>query len=38
MNDNTTKQQQIKQYAKKLMQLAKDTITVRFGFFDIALT
>lgn len=38
MNDNTTKQQQIKQYAKKLMQLAKDTITVRFRFFDNALT
>ena len=38
MNDNTTKQQQIEQYAKKLMQLAKDTITVRFRFFDNALT
>lgn len=33
-----TKQQQIEQYAGKLMQLAKDTITVRFRFFDNALT
>ncbi len=38
MEQQNTKQQQIEQYAVKLMQLAKDTITVRFRFFDNALT
>lgn len=38
MNETGSKQTQIKQYARKLMQLAKDTITVRFRFFDNALT
>jgi predicted metal-dependent peptidase len=38
MPRQSDKQQTIEQYARKLMQLAKDTITVRFRFFDSALT
>ncbi len=38
MENEMTKQQQMEQYAAKLMQLARDTITVRFRFFDNALT
>ncbi|MDO5154512.1 MAG: VWA-like domain-containing protein [Eubacteriales bacterium] len=41
MEENKDKQQkneQIEIYAKKIMQLAKDTITVKFRFFDQALT
>lgn len=38
MDNEMTKKQQMEQYAKQLMQLARDTITVRFRFFDNALT
>lgn len=38
MENTDMKQQQIEQYAGKLMQLARDTITVRFRFFDMALS
>lgn len=31
------RKQQLEQYARKIMQLARDTITVRFRFFDTAL-
>lgn len=38
MAEKTMKQEKIEQYAAKIMKLAKDTITVRFRFFDRALT
>ncbi|MGN0154849.1 MAG: VWA-like domain-containing protein [Lachnospiraceae bacterium] len=38
MDNEMTKNKQMEQYAGKLMQLARDTITVRFRFFDNALT
>ncbi len=38
MAEKTIKQEKIEQYAAKIMELARDTITVRFRFFDVALT
>jgi len=38
MNSDSNKNQQIEEYAKKIMQLARDTITVKFRFFDQALS
>lgn len=36
--DKENRQNTIEQYARQIMQLARDTITVRFRFFDTALT
>lgn len=38
MEEKTEKQERITEYARKIMNLARDTITVRFRFFDRALT
>ncbi|MGN0497158.1 MAG: VWA-like domain-containing protein [Lachnospiraceae bacterium] len=38
MEQKSIKQEKIEQYGAKIMELAKDTITVRFRFFDRALT
>lgn len=37
-NSEKMKKETMEQYARKIMQLARDTITVRFRFFDTALT
>lgn len=37
MEDTRKRQREIKEYAEQLMKLARDTITVRFRFFDSAL-
>ena len=38
MEQKSIRQEKIEQYGAKIMELAKDTITVRFRFFDRALT
>ncbi len=38
MAEKTIKQEKINQYAEQIMKLARDTITIRFRFFDRALT